>query len=196
MTVLVTGGAGFIGSHLCEAILRRGSQVLALDNFDEFYDPAIKRSNLQQCHRNTGFRLIQGDIRDRCLVDSLLQDKDIDVVVHLAAKAGVRPSIADPIAYHDVNVMGTACLLEAARKYGLSKFIFAPVSTATTGRLPLPSLTMWTSPYRPMLPPRRPASCSATLIIIYLTPILRVCDSSRSMVPANVQIWPSTSSLD
>ena len=129
MTVLVTGGAGFIGSHLCEAILRRGSQVLALDNFDEFYDPAIKRSNLQQCHRNTGFRLIQGDIRDRCLVDSLLQDKDIDVVVHLAAKAGVRPSIADPIAYHDVNVMGTACLLEAARKYGLSKFIFGSSSS-------------------------------------------------------------------
>ena len=129
MTVLVTGGAGFIGSHLCEAILARGGTVLALDNFDEFYDPAIKRSNLQHCHSNPNFRLIQGDIRDRCLLDSLLQGKDIDVVVHLAAKAGVRPSIADPIVYYDVNVAGTACLLEAARKHGLSKFIFGSSSS-------------------------------------------------------------------
>jgi len=129
MKALITGGAGFIGSHLCEALLNRDWQVVALDNFDTFYDPAIKRANLTQCLANNNFTLTQGDIRDRPLVESLLQDGDIDVLVHLAAKAGVRPSIADPIAYYDVNIMGTACLLEAARKYNLRKFIFGSSSS-------------------------------------------------------------------
>ncbi len=129
MKALVTGGAGFIGSHLCEALLARDWQVLALDNFDEFYDPAIKRSNLKQCQDQQNFRLVEGDIRDGALVESLLQGRDVDVLVHLAAKAGVRPSIADPLGYQDVNVAGTACLLEAARKYELRKFIFGSSSS-------------------------------------------------------------------
>ncbi len=129
MKALVTGGAGFIGSHLCEALLGTDWQVLALDNFDEFYDPAIKRSNLKQSQDHQNFKLVEGDIRDRPLLDSLLQPKDVDVLVHLAAKAGVRPSIADPLAYQDVNVTGTACLLEAARKYELGKFIFGSSSS-------------------------------------------------------------------
>ncbi len=129
MKALVTGGAGFIGSHLCEALLARGWGVLALDNFDDFYDPAVKRANLRQCQNQQKFRLVEGDIRDGGLLDSLLQDRDIDVLVHLAAKAGVRPSIADPVGYQDVNITGTACLLEAARKYELGKFIFGSSSS-------------------------------------------------------------------
>ena len=129
MKALVTGGAGFIGSHLCEALLDRGWQVLALDNFDEFYDPAVKRSNLKQCQSQSSFKLAEGDIRDATLADSLLQDRDVDVLVHLAAKAGVRPSIADPLAYQDVNVAGTVTLLEAARKHELARFIFGSSSS-------------------------------------------------------------------
>ena len=129
MNALVTGGAGFIGSHLCEALLDRGWGVLALDNFDEFYDPAVKRSNLKEAQTNPNFTLVEGDIRDRPLLESLLKDEDVDVLVHLAAKAGVRPSIADPLAYQDVNVAGTASLLEAARKHNLPKFIFGSSSS-------------------------------------------------------------------
>ncbi len=129
MKALVTGAAGFIGSHLCEALLARGWQLAALDNFDEFYDPAIKRSNLKQCRDHRNFKLVEGDIRDRPLLESLLKDEDVDVLVHLAAKAGVRPSIADPLAYQDVNVAGTASLLEAARKHNLPKFIFSSSSS-------------------------------------------------------------------
>ena len=129
MKALLSGGAGFIGSHLCEALLARDWQVVVLDNFDEFYDPAVKRANIRQCQEQGNFKLVEGDIRDRALVESLLQGRDVDVLVHLAAKAGVRPSIADPLGYQDVNVRGTACLLEAARKYELGKFIFGSSSS-------------------------------------------------------------------
>ncbi len=129
MKALVTGAAGFIGSHLCEALLAGHCQVLALDNFDDFYDPAVKRDNIGPCLEDKNFKLVEGDIRDRPLLDSLVQSKDVDVLIHLAAKAGVRPSIADPLAYQDVNVTGTACLLEAARKYALPRFIFGSSSS-------------------------------------------------------------------
>ncbi len=129
MKALVTGAAGFIGSHLCEALLERDWQVVGLDNFDEFYDPSVKRDNIGLCEENKNFKLVQGDIRDLPLLESLLRGRDIDVLLHLAAKAGVRPSIADPLAYNDVNVTGTACLLEAARRHKLTKFIFASSSS-------------------------------------------------------------------
>ena len=129
MKVLVTGTAGFIGSHLCEALLARDCQVVGLDNFDEFYDPAVKHDNIGPCLESKNFKLVKGDIRDAPLLESLLRGGDTDVVVHLAAKAGVRPSIADPLGYQDVNVAGTACLLEAARKHKLNKFIFASSSS-------------------------------------------------------------------
>ena len=129
MKALVTGGAGFIGSHLSEALLARDCQVLVLDNFDDFYDPAVKHSNLQHCLANSSFKLIRGDIRDSSVLESLFGDGPIDVIVHLAAKAGVRPSIADPIGYYDVNVTGTVSLLEAARKFEVPKFIFGSSSS-------------------------------------------------------------------
>ncbi|MBN1765526.1 MAG: GDP-mannose 4,6-dehydratase [Sedimentisphaerales bacterium] len=129
MKIVVTGAAGFIGSHLSEALLAQGVHVVGLDNFDDFYDPAVKRDNLSVCRENNLFTLIEGDIRDRVCIDSILSAQDIDMIVHLAARAGVRPSITDPLGYQDVNVTGTLVLLEAAREYGIKKFIFASSSS-------------------------------------------------------------------
>jgi UDP-glucuronate 4-epimerase len=127
--VLVTGVAGFIGSHLCERLLAGGDEVVGLDNFDPFYDPAIKRHNIEQALKSNSFELVEGDIRDKALIEKLFAAKRPDMVVHLAAKAGVRPSIEDPAGYADVNINGTVALLEAARKTGVSKFIFASSSS-------------------------------------------------------------------
>ena len=129
MTILVTGGAGFIGSHLCEALLQREHKVVALDSFDDFYEPAVKRTNLAKCDGTADFSLVEGDIRDADTVDTVLHDHGVDVIVHLAARAGVRPSIEQPVLYQDVNVGGTAVLLEAARLHGVRKFIFAGSSS-------------------------------------------------------------------
>ena len=128
-SVLVTGGAGFIGSHLVEALLGEGQEVVVLDNFDEFYDPAVKRRNLEPLAGRSGFQLIEGDIRDARLVEGLFTTHRIGVVVHLAARAGVRPSIEQPLLYADVNVNGTVTLLEACRKHGIGKFIFGSSSS-------------------------------------------------------------------
>ena len=125
--VLVTGGAGFIGSHLCEALLQRGDAVVALDNFDDFYDPATKRANLAVSLESRQFSLAEGDIRDADLVQRLAHDAD--AIVHLAARAGVRPSIERPLLYQDVNVAGTMAVLEAARKHSVQRFIFAGSSS-------------------------------------------------------------------
>jgi UDP-glucuronate 4-epimerase len=126
--VLVTGGAGFIGSHLCEALLRAGHEVIALDNFDEFYDPAVKRRNVEEIAGTGRFGWVIGDIRDAGLVERLLS-RNVDTVIHLAARAGVRPSIEQPLLYHDVNVRGTLVLLEACRKAGIKRFIFGSSSS-------------------------------------------------------------------
>lgn len=120
--IVVTGGAGFIGSHVCEALLRRGDEVIALDDFDDFYDPAIKRRNLRDALLHERFRLVEGDIRDADAVEEVL-GSDVDAVVHLAARAGVRPSIEQPLLYQDVNVRGTLVLLEALRQYPECRFI-------------------------------------------------------------------------
>lgn len=119
-TILVTGAAGFIGSHAVEALIRRGDQVIGLDNLNDYYDPARKEKNLREVteHAKTGkwpgtFQFLKGDIRDRELVANLFSDHRFDAVVHLAAMAGVRVSIDDPGLYYDVNVMGTMALLDA-----------------------------------------------------------------------------------
>jgi len=125
---LVTGAAGFIGSFVSEALLARGWRVVGLDSFDPFYDPGVKRRNLRACLANGRFRLAETDIRDAEGVDRCMAE-GIDVVVHLAALAGVRPSIERPVAYQDVNVTGTCCLLEAARKHRVPRFVFASSSS-------------------------------------------------------------------
>jgi UDP-glucuronate 4-epimerase len=125
---LVTGGAGFIGSHLVGRLLRDGWQVTALDNFDPFYSPAIKQENIAQFARDRRFELLTVDIRDFAGLRSALT-KHYDVVFHLAAKAGVRPSIEDPISYQEVNVCGTQNLLELARSRKWPRFVFASSSS-------------------------------------------------------------------
>lgn len=125
---LVTGAAGFIGSHLCERLIAEGHTVVGLDNFDPFYERRIKESNIKALKKSDGFRLVEGDIRDANCVEAICKN-DIDVIVHLAAKAGVRPSIADPLGYADCNINGTMVLLEAARKSNIKKFIFASSSS-------------------------------------------------------------------
>jgi UDP-glucuronate 4-epimerase len=128
-TYLVTGAAGFIGSHLVEALLRRGSQVIGLDNFDDFYDPAIKRRNIQWAATQPNFRLVEGDVRDAGLLEDLFAGNAIDCVFHLAARAGVRPSIANPLLYQSVNVEGTSILLETMRRHGVKRLMFASSSS-------------------------------------------------------------------
>ncbi|MBI4169626.1 MAG: GDP-mannose 4,6-dehydratase [Acidobacteria bacterium] len=128
-SVLVTGGAGFIGSHLAEALLAAGREVVVLDNFDDFYHPEVKRRNLEALSGRPGFALVEGDIRDEGLIEDLFKTQPIGVVVHLAARAGVRPSIQQPALYCDVNVRGTAILLEACRRHGIGKFIFGSSSS-------------------------------------------------------------------
>lgn len=129
MKILVTGAAGFIGSHLCERLIDEGRQVVGLDNFDPFYDTAIKRRNLNALLACDLFELVEGDIRDAGCVESVLARGGFEAIVHLAARAGVRPSIADPVGYMDVNINGTVVMLEAARKYNIKKFVFASSSS-------------------------------------------------------------------
>ncbi len=131
--VLVTGGAGFIGSHLTRRLLDRGDRVTVLDNFNDFYDPARKRANvrpfLESDSYRDAYRLVEGDIRDEGLVERLFAAGDLDAVVHLAARAGVRPSLRQPILYEDVNCIGTLHLLEAARRHGPEAFVFGSSSS-------------------------------------------------------------------
>jgi UDP-glucuronate 4-epimerase len=125
---LVTGAAGFIGSHLVDALLAERWQVTALDNFDPFYDLAIKERNVAPHSRKRDYRLVRGDLRDVETMRAGLAG-NYDVIVHLAARAGVRPSIQDPIGYQEVNVRGTQNLLELAREWGVRQFVFASSSS-------------------------------------------------------------------
>jgi UDP-glucuronate 4-epimerase len=126
--VLITGGAGFIGSHVAEALLARGDEVTILDNFNDFYDPAIKRENAAMLNAK-GARLVEGDIRDAEGMERLYAEGRFDGVIHLAAMAGVRPSLLDPLHYEDVNVRGTLILLDLARRNPGQKFVFASSSS-------------------------------------------------------------------
>jgi UDP-glucuronate 4-epimerase len=133
--ILITGAAGFIGSHVGEALLARGDRVTVLDNFNDFYDPAIKRSNLAALPAAT---VVTGDIRDRALVTRLFDAGRFDAVIHLAAMAGVRPSILDPLHYEDVNVRGTLHLLEELKKRPKTRFVFASSSSVYGDRANTP----------------------------------------------------------
>ncbi|HEX5011740.1 MAG TPA: NAD-dependent epimerase/dehydratase family protein [Planctomycetota bacterium] len=137
-TVLVTGAAGFIGSHLSERLVARGDRVVGFDNFNGYYDPAIKRRNVAGLLRGGGFALVQGDIRDREAVARALKEHRPDALVHLAAMAGVRPSLEDPVLYHDVNCTGTAVLLQAAQAAGLQRFVFGSSSSVYGGNPKVP----------------------------------------------------------
>lgn len=127
--ILVTGAAGFIGSNLVRQLLINGKQVIGIDNFDEFYDINLKRANLEDILPSPRFTLYEGDIRDKKFLTDVFSNFAPDCVVHLAARAGVRPSIADPALYYDVNVNGTLILLEVMRECGISNLVFASSSS-------------------------------------------------------------------
>lgn len=133
-TILVTGGAGFIGSHLCEQILKRGDRVVVIDNFNRYYPPAIKQQNLASFKSNPAFTLFTGDILDKKLLKNVFEKHQFDVVVHLAARAGVRPSLENPKLYAEVNVAGTALLLEELRQAGVRQLILASSSSVYGNR--------------------------------------------------------------
>jgi len=126
---IVTGAAGFIGSHLVDRLLREGWTVTAVDNFDPFYPRELKEAHIRDHRRQPGYRVAEIDIRDRAALSALGDAEPCDVIVHLAARAGVGPSILDPIGYQDVNVRGTQNLLEFAREQRIPQFVFASSSS-------------------------------------------------------------------
>ncbi len=138
MKVLVTGAAGFIGSHVCERLLERGDAVVGLDNFNDYYSPAAKRANAALLERRPGFRMIEGDVRDAPLVRTTCEAERFDGVVHIAAMANVRYSLQDPLLYVDVNVRGLVSVLEGAVAGGARDFVFASTSSVygRTDRIP------------------------------------------------------------
>jgi UDP-glucuronate 4-epimerase len=128
--ILITGGAGFIGSHLVDLLLSSGQcNLTVVDHFNDFYAPQIKRANIAAHTHNKNFRLLEADIIDAPMLNDLFAQSDFDTIVHLAARAGVRPSLKNPLAYEESNVRGTYTLLEAARQHGSRRFIFGSSSS-------------------------------------------------------------------
>ena len=127
--IFVTGFAGFIGSHLTEKLLNEGVQIIGIDDFNDYYDPKIKEANVINFKTNKNFFFYKGDIRDKKLIDEIFTTQKIDIIVHLASRAGVRPSLKLPALYEEVNVLGTINLLEAAKNTGCKKFIFGSSSS-------------------------------------------------------------------
>src|SRR6201993_4722749 len=150
MRVLVTGGAGFIGSHLVEKLLAARHDVVVLDDFNDFYDPQIKHANIAGFARDV--TVCHADLRDSAAVRNLFHREKVDAIAHLAARAGVRPSIQQPRLYYDTNVIGTLHLLEAARVTGVERFIFASSSSVYGAAKKIPfsedeNLSQTFSPY-------------------------------------------------
>ena len=129
MTYLVTGGAGFVGSHVAEALLKRGERAVIIDNFNDYYDPAIKRRNAARLSHYDKCIIIEGDIRDEDLIHRLFSEHDVSHVAHLAAMAGVRESVQQARLYMDVNVTGTLNLLEASKATNIAQFVLASTSS-------------------------------------------------------------------
>lgn len=129
MICLVTGGAGFIGSHIVDRLLSEKHEVICLDNFDPYYNPSIKRENIRSAIANEKFHLIEGDIRNKALVADIIKENSVEIIFHLAAQAGVRVSIDNPMKTHEVNATGTLNLLEAARNSNVKKVINASSSS-------------------------------------------------------------------
>jgi UDP-glucuronate 4-epimerase len=128
MNILITGGAGFIGSNLTDTLLGLGHKIFCIDNFDSFYNPELKRKNIINALKNPNYTLLEGDIKDKLFLSNCFKN-NIELVIHLAARAGVRPSISDPELYFDNNVSGTISLLETMREVGVKKMLFASSSS-------------------------------------------------------------------
>jgi UDP-glucuronate 4-epimerase len=137
MKILVTGGAGFIGSHLCDRLVDSGFKIICVDNFDDFYRPAIKEDNISNFAAED-FKLYRSDICDPDSMEEIFSKNRIDLVIHMAAKAGVRPSIKEPLLYQRVNIGGTINLLECCKRYNITRFIFASSSSVYGGNEKIP----------------------------------------------------------
>ena len=193
--VLITGAAGFIGSHLVQALIRQGDEVIGIDNFDPFYPRAMKERNLAEIGRPAGFTFRELDLLDVTALRSLLTAET--VIVHLAAKAGVRPSLADPVGYARANVTGTAAVVEAARQAGVARFVFGSSSSVYGDSTPVPFRedAVAVVPVSPYAATKRaggavPQVGGADLWL----PGRRRCGSSPSTVPASGPTWRSTPS--
>jgi len=138
LRILITGGAGFIGSHVTEVLLKRGDQVICLDNFNDYYDPTRKRRNVAPFLERPAYRLYEADIRTATDLQAVFEAERPDKVLHIAAMAGVRYSIQNPALYASVNVTGTVNVLEMARQYGVRNFVFASSSSVYGARSQAP----------------------------------------------------------
>ena len=134
MHIVITGGAGFIGSQTAEALLKRGDTVSVIDVFGYGYDPIHKEHNVGLLSKYAGFKLYRGDIRDRALLRQMFSDDTPDVVVHLAARAGVRPSLLEPASYSDINITGTLEIMETMREFNCERLVFASSSSVYGSR--------------------------------------------------------------
>lgn len=128
-TYFITGGAGFIGSTLTNRLLKEGNKVIAIDNFCDFYNPKIKENNIKELQKNSKFKIYKKDIRDRQAIKEIFDENKIDIVMHLAAMAGVRPSIENPILYQEVNCMGTQNILEEMKAHNIKNLVMASSSS-------------------------------------------------------------------
>lgn len=128
-TYLITGGAGFIGSSLADDLLEKNNRVVVIDNFCDFYDPKIKENNIKNALKKENYKLYRGDIRDKDLLNKIFNENNIDIVVHLAAMAGVRPSIENPVLYQEVNCLGTQNILECMKEKRIMNLVMASSSS-------------------------------------------------------------------
>lgn len=138
MKILITGGAGFIGSHLAKALLERGDEIVIVDNFNDYYDPQLKRDRIKTVLAGHTFKLYEGDIRDRAQMEEIFRQEEIEKIVHLAAMAGVRYSLQKPELYYEVNVLGTQNMLDLAVKYKIQNFVYASSSSVYGNNTKLP----------------------------------------------------------
>jgi len=138
MPTLVTGGAGFIGSHVVDRLVEDGREVVVLDDFNDYYSPEVKRANIAPHLEAKSVTLFEGDTRNAQLVDKVVRDCKVAVIIHLAARAGVRDSLRHPVLYEEVNCRGTLNMLEAARNHGVRKFVFASSSSVYGGSTRIP----------------------------------------------------------
>ena len=162
--ILITGGAGFIGSHLVDRLLGEGGwQVTVVDDFNDFYSPEIKHANIAGHRGEANYRVIDADIRDVRTMAALFLEYKFDVIVHLAARAGVRPSLSEPRLYAETNINGTLNLLELAKEHHIKHFVFGSSSSVygINAKVPSPKTTAFISRSRPTPRPKPPASCSA-----------------------------------
>lgn len=159
MKVLVTGAAGFIGSHLAEKLARRGDDVVGLDNFNDYYDPAKKRGNEKKLGQFQNFKMIEADIRDRSRMIAICEEERFDVVAHLAAMAGVRPAVESPDFYVEVDYNGTQNLMDAARFSKVNNFVFASTSSVygNTKQIPFVESDPCDRPLQPYAAAKRAA---------------------------------------